>query len=213
MEVFGTIKDNAIFLPSTPYQVRLNCKDGGLFVGGSEPENRRSNPKDKIAISIIKIGKFFGDLGKTKGAVWLQIFFVPSPTVKPEVLPQNVVCVAYIKKQSVTNLNQMVTQVMSTKGIEPAEGVFEMSFVGHKSELGTYYSIDFQWRERNDAEKKQLDAIKEFWVACHDQLIDIDGTRDMRDISSLSAVEVQQLVESSKPELLPSNNHQLAPTK
>lgn len=208
MEVFGTIKDNAVFLPSTPYQVRFNCKDGGLFVGGSDQEYRKTNPKDKVAISIIKVGKYFGDLGKTKGSVWLQLFFVPSPTVKPEVLPKNVVCVAYIKKQSITNLNQIVTQVMSTQGVEPAQGIFELSFVGHKSELGTYYFIDFQWRERKGDEIKQLDAIKAFWEACHEQLLDIDGTRDMRNISLLSAVEVQELVESSKPELLPpTNNH------
>lgn len=78
MEVFGTVNENTIYLPTTPYQVRLNCKDGGLFVGGSDPECRRTNPKDKIPVTIIKVGKYYGDLGMTTNSLWWQLIILYS---------------------------------------------------------------------------------------------------------------------------------------
>ena len=42
--VFGTRPTNAIYLPDIPYSVRLNCKDGGLFIGGFEAQRRKTNP-------------------------------------------------------------------------------------------------------------------------------------------------------------------------
>ena len=64
--MFGTRPTNAICLPDVPYSVRLNCKDGGLFVGGNEAQHRKTNLDQKIDISIIKVSKFFGTLGKTE---------------------------------------------------------------------------------------------------------------------------------------------------
>ncbi len=198
MEVFGTIEDNTIFLPSIPYQVRFNCKDGGIFVGGNEPDHRKTNPTDKVEISIIKIGKFFGDLGETKNAVWMQLFFVASPTVKPEILPLNTVCVAYIKNKSISNLNNAVTDVMSKK-IEPATGIFIISFNKEVGKKGTYYSINFDWKERKTkAEKDQLPIIQEFWNANHENLMDLDGTRQMIDTTNLTAQEMSTLINQNR---------------
>jgi hypothetical protein len=90
--VFGTRPDNAICLPDIPYSVRLNCKDGGLFVGGYEAQHRKTNPDQKIEISIIKVSKFFGTLGKTENVLWLQLFFVAAPNVDSSILPKNTVC-------------------------------------------------------------------------------------------------------------------------
>lgn len=198
MEVFGTIKDNNIFLPSIPYQVRFNCKDGGIFIGGNEPSHRKSNPNDKIEISIIKVAKFFGNLGETTNSVWMQLFFVASPNVKPEILPQNTVCVAYIKKKSISNLNNTVTDIMSRK-IEPATGIFLVSFNKEISKKGAYFSINFDWKERKTkTEKDQLNIIQEFWNVNHQNLMDLDGTRDMIDVSNLSAQEVNNLINQAK---------------
>jgi len=206
MDVFGTVNDQTIYLPTTPYQVRLNCKDGGIFVGGSDPECRRTNPKDKTPINIIKVKKFYGDLGLTTNCIWWQLFFVPSPKVDGKILPKNTVCVGYLKNMSISTLNNLTTEIISNEKVDPAMGIFELSFTPHKGELGTYYSVNFEWRQREKDEEAQLKLIKEFWEACRNDLFDLDGTRDMYDISLLSAVEVQSLVESNKHQLEPVQN-------
>ncbi len=76
--VFGTRPTDAICLPDVPYSVRLNCKNGGLFVGGNEAQHRKTNPDQKIDISIIKVSKFFGTLGKTENVLWIQLFLCDS---------------------------------------------------------------------------------------------------------------------------------------
>ncbi|WP_342597362.1 hypothetical protein VKI21_02095 [Cyanobacterium aponinum UTEX 3222] len=206
MQVFGTIPENTIFLPDIPYQVRFNCKDGGLFVGGSEPEHRRSNPTDKVDISIIKIGKYYGDLGKTKSAIWLQLFFVAGVGVDPKILPQNTVCVSYIKRKSINNLNNVVAGIMAQK-IEPATGIFTISFNREQGDLGVYYSVNFDWRERSTKEEKaQLETIQEFWSANNDYIIDLDGTRDMQSINGLTAQQINQLMSNPNHKQLTSAN-------
>lgn len=79
--VFGTRPANSIYLPDIPYSVRLNCKDGGLFIGGFEAQHRKTNPDQKIDISIVKVSKFYGNLGKTENTFWIQLFFIPAPGV------------------------------------------------------------------------------------------------------------------------------------
>lgn len=200
MNVFGTIDENSIYLPTIPYQVRFNCKDGGLFVGGNEPEHRKTNPSDQVEISIIKVGKFFGDLGETKNSVWMQLFFVASPNTSTDILPQNTVCVAYIKKKSISNLNNTVTDIMSQK-IEPATGIFVLSFNKEVGKKGTYFSINFDWKERQTmAETEQLEIINDFWEIHHNNLMDLDGTREMIDVTNLSAQQVAILVNNGKIE-------------
>ncbi len=90
--VFGTRPTDAICLPDVPYSVRLNCKDAGLFVGGNEAQHRKTNPDQKIDISIIKVSKFFGTLGKTENVLWIQLFFVAVGSVDSKILPKNTVC-------------------------------------------------------------------------------------------------------------------------
>ena len=99
--VFGTRPTDAICLPDVPYSVRLNCKNGGLFVGGSEAQHRKTNPNQKVDISIIKVSKFFGTLGKTENVLWIQVFFVAAPGVDSAILPKNTVGCSYIKKRAI----------------------------------------------------------------------------------------------------------------
>jgi hypothetical protein len=153
--VFGTRPDNAICLPDVPYSVRLNCKDGGLFVGGSEAQHRKTNPDQKIDISIIKVSKFFGTLGKTENVLWLQLFFVPAPGVESSILPKNTVCCSYIKKQSIAHLFNKVQEVMEIG--DPGMGIFTLGFNREVGENGVYYTVSFDWKEReSEAEKQQL---------------------------------------------------------
>ncbi len=58
-----------IFLPTTPFAVRNDYSVGNWKVGD---DDFRGNT---IEISIIKVSQYFGSLGKTKDAQWLQVFF------------------------------------------------------------------------------------------------------------------------------------------
>ena len=189
--VFGTRPTDAIYLPDVPYSVRLNCKDGGLFVGGSESQHRKSDTNQSIDISIIKVSKFFGSLGKTKNVLWLQLFYVAAPNVDPSILPQNTVCCSYIKKQSISHLFNRVQEVMNHD--DPGYGIFTLSFNKEVGENGTYYSIDFDWRSREESEEEQLNLIGAFLGSYQNQLVDIEGTRDMTCVDNLEAQEIQAL--------------------
>ncbi|WP_229641502.1 hypothetical protein [Waterburya agarophytonicola] len=211
--VFGTRPENTIFLPDVPYSVRLNCKDGGLFVGGNEAQHRKSNPDEKIDISIVKVSKFFGTLGKTENVLWIQLFFVAAPGVDSQILPKNTVCCSYIKKQSIAHLFNKVQEVMEHG--DPGMGIFTLGFNREAGENGVYYTIDFDWREREtEQEKQQLELIATFMSAYSGQLIDLEGTRDMTCVDGWTAQQLQgittqrqELPESSTRSLLGTLNH------
>ena len=205
--VFGTRPDNAICLPDVPYSVRLNCKDGGLFVGGSEAQHRKTNPDQKIDISIIKVSKFFGTLGKTENVLWIQLFFVPAPNVDSSILPKNTVCCSYIKKQSIAHLFNKVQEVMEIG--DPGMGIFTLGFNREVGENGVYYTVDFDWRERESEEEiKQLDLIAAFMSAYKEQLIDLEGTRDLTCVDGWTAQKLQGLT-AQQPQLPRSSNPSL----
>lgn len=191
--VFGTRPANAICLPDIPYSVRLNCKDGGLFVGGNEPQYRKTNPDQKLEIGIIKASKHFGTLGKTENVLWIQLFYIAAPSVPPEILPKSVVCVSYIKKQSITHLYNKVQQALDYG--DPGFGLFTLGFNREVGEKGTYYTVGFDWRERqSEEEKQQLELIKTFMIACGNQLADLEGTREMVCVDGWTTEEIQELI-------------------
>ena len=191
--VFGTRPANSIYLPDIPYSVRLNCKDGGLFIGGFEAQHRKTNPDQKIDISIIKVSKFYGSLGKTENVLWIQLFFIPAPGVDGSVLPPNTVCCSYIKKQSINHLFNKVQEIMNEN--DPGLGIFSISFNRELGENGAYYSVNFDWRERqSEEEKEQLNLIAAFMSAYQNQLIDLDGTRDLICVDGFNAQQLQDLI-------------------
>ena len=205
--VFGTRPTNAICLPDVPYSVRLNCKDGGLFVGGNEAQHRKTNPDQKIDINIIKVSKFFGTLGKTENVLWIQLFFVPCPDVDSKILPKNTVCCSYIKKQSIAHLFNKVQEVMEHG--DPGMGIFTLGFNREAGENGVYYTVSFDWREReSEEEKEQLDLIATFMSAYKEQLIDIEGTRDLTCVDGWTAQQLQAFT-AQRIELTGSSNRSL----
>lgn len=191
--VFGTRPDNAIFLPDIPYSVRLNCKDGGLFIGGSEAQHRKTNPDQKVDISIVKASKFFGTLGKTENVLWIQLFYIAAPSVPLEVLPKNTVCVSYIKKQSIAHLFNKVQEAMNHG--DPGLGIFSLGFNREVGELGAYYSVTFDWHSRqSEEEKQQLDLIANFMSSYGDQLTDLEGTRALTCVDGWTTQQLQTLI-------------------
>jgi hypothetical protein len=130
--IFGVKPTDAVFLPSAPYAVRFNCQAGQLALGEDDFLGNAAE------ISIIKVSRYFGTLGRTQNAEWLQIFYIPAPDC--DLLPANTVCVSYIKTRSVGQFQQCVTRLMGN-GVNPAEGVFKVSFARHASGDRNYYSV------------------------------------------------------------------------
>lgn len=194
--VFGTKPQNSIYLPVHPFQVRLNCQSGQIALNeteflGSEAE-----------ISIIKASTYFGHLGKTRHAEWLQLFFVPAPGCRT--LPENTVCVSYIKTRSLTAFHQLITKLIGT-GTNPAEGIFKLSFTRHASGDRNYCSVKFDWRERTgEAEIEQLEMLAAF-LKNQPNLLDLNGTREMICIDNLPSLLVQEMIDAAKehPDLAP----------
>ena len=156
--IFGSIPENAIFNPEQPYSIRLNCQAGQLAIGDDKFIGKEAE------ISIIKISRFFGTLGLTKNTEWLQIFFIAAPNCT--IIPKNTVCVTYIKTRSLGAFNQSVIELLSS-GKNPAEGIFKIGFQLHQGttqdgQPSKYYSVTFDWRERDKAETDQLKLIADF---------------------------------------------------
>lgn len=170
LNVFGTKPKDCIFLPSQPYAVRLNCQAGQIAISDDEFLG------NTMEISILAVNEFFGSIGKTRDTEWMQIFYIPAPGCK--FLPKDTVCVSYIKTRSLSQFTQKITQLMESG--EPAEGIFQISFVSHQNRKGDpYKSVKFDWRERKTAEeKKQLEMIAGF-VQTQPPLGDSNGTREM----------------------------------
>lgn len=194
--VFGTKPQNSIYLPVHPFQVRLNCQSGQIALNeteflGSEAE-----------ISIIKASTYFGHLGKTRHAEWLQLFFVPAPGCRT--LPENTVCVSYIKTRSLTAFHQLITKLIGT-GTNPAEGIFKLSFTRHASGDRNYCSVRFDWRERTTEEEQQQLQILETFMKGEPALIDLMGTQQMLCVDHLSSLLIQELADAAKqnPDLMP----------
>jgi hypothetical protein len=192
LTVFGQRPKDSIFMPQVPYAVRNDCSTGQWKIGD---DDFRGNT---IEISIIKVAQFFGTLGKTKNTQWFQIWFIPAPNC--ENLPKNTVCYTYIKTRSITQLAQKVTELMESG--EPAEGIFVASFEKHSNEYGNYYSLKWDWRERNtELEKEQLSQIATF-LATQPKLFDL--STKLIPIDGLSPEEIERMVRAKQGEIEPT---------
>lgn len=188
LSVFGSKPKDSIFLGTEPYALRNDCSVGQWKVGDDDFKG------NQIQISIIKVSRYFGSLGRTRDKFWLQLWFVPAPDEKK--LPSNTVCVTYLKTRSISRFSQKIIELM--EGGEPALGLFAGVFEKHTSEVGTYYSVGWGWRERKSEEEyQQLDQIEVF-LSGHPPLVDYAGTRDMICLDGLSENEIQLLIQSMK---------------
>ena len=94
---------------------------------------------------------------------------------------------------------------------DPGLGIFTLSFNEQTGEKGTYYTVGFDWRERESEEEiKQLDLIAAFMSAYKEQLIDLEGTREMTCVDGWTAQQLQGLT-AQQPQLPGSSNPSLPP--
>jgi hypothetical protein len=192
-KVFGTRPQQGIFLPQVPFNLRNDLKVGQWKVGEDDYRGKQ------IEISILKVAQFFGNLGKTTNAFWLQVWFVAVPTC--EILPKNTICLTYLKKRSIAQFSQKVTELMESG--EPALGIFQGSFLKHSGDKGDYYSVVWDWRERETEEEiEQLEHIADF-MATNPKLVDLSV--NLIPIDGLSPDEIELLMSSAKATELESS--------
>jgi hypothetical protein len=184
IKVFGTRPQNQIFMPQVAFNVRNNCKVGQWTIGEDDYRGK------DIEISIIGVCQMFGTLGKTTSTPWLQVWFVPAPSC--DVLPRNTVCVTYLKKRSITQFSQKITELMESG--EPAMGIFTAGFTKHTGELGDYYSVVWDWRQRDtDEELEQLEMIADF-LASEPKLLDLERSASLTPLARLRSDEIAELI-------------------
>jgi hypothetical protein len=187
--IFGVKPKGAIFLPAQPYQVRFNCKEGCLSLGEDDHLGKEAE------ISILKVSRYFGTIGMTTDTEWLQIFFVGAAGCT--VLPENTVCISYLKTRSLSNFQRQTTKLMAA-GSNPAKGIFGVSFAAHTSGTNKYKSASFTYRERaGDAEMKQLEAIAAF-MGTNPALMDMRFSAQLQCLDGLSAEEAQWIIDGAK---------------
>ena len=92
---------------------------------------------------------------------------------------------------------------------DPGMGIFTLGFNKEIGENGTYYTIDFDWRERESEEEiQQLDLIAAFMSEYQNQLIELEGTRDMTCVDGWTARQLQGIT-SQQPQLEESSTRSL----
>ena len=92
---------------------------------------------------------------------------------------------------------------------DPGMGIFTLGFNREVGENGVYYTVSFDWREReSEAEKQQLDLIAAFMSTYKEQLIDLEGTRDLTCVDGWTAQDLQALT-AQRQELAGSSNRSL----
>ena len=191
-KVFGTRPQEGIFLPHVPFNLRNDLKVGNWKVGEDDYRGK------EIEISILKVSQFFGNLGKTANAFWLQVWFIGAPDC--QIVPKNTVCLTYLKGRSIAQFSQKVTELMEFN--EPALGLFKGSFLKHSGDKGDYYSVIWDWRERETGEEMaQLEHIADF-MALNPKLVDL--AVNLIPMDGLTPDEVELLVSSAKTQDLES---------
>lgn len=185
--IFGAIPDDQILNPEPPYGIRFNCQSGQLALSETEFLGTEAE------ISIIKVARFFGSLGKTQNTEWLQLFYVAAPGTT--IIPQNVVCVSYLKTRSLSAFNAKVIKLLSNK-VNPATGIFKVGFQAHSNDKGNYFSVTFEWRPRTEEEEGQLEMIADF-MASDPVLIDTRVSTSLVCLEGMSKEEKESLLLSA----------------
>ena len=132
---FKKLNGDKIELMQPPFNIRNN-KSAGMWALDEETMIAKS-----IKISIIKCTPYYGKLGKGEPCKWMQIWFVAAP--EETNIPQNLVCVTYAAKQSVTELAQKLTMVRTQDN--SLAGIWTCGFKRHSNEKGDYYSVSWDW--------------------------------------------------------------------
>lgn len=182
--VFGTLPPDSIFNPIPSYNLRNDCQVGQWKFGDSDYKG------NELEIAIIKASKHYGNLGESKKMNWLQLWFIPSP--KEQKIPANTVCCTYIKTKSMDLLGGKLIELMRSQ-IDPGMGIWKASFVQNKGKLGTYYNLNWEYREREgEKEQEQFDLICDF-MQSNPSFADTSKPKTLLCVDGLEPDEIEAL--------------------
>ena len=112
-------------------------------------------------------------------------------------------------KYASQNISKVLKPKLKSEGrLKTGMGIFTLGFNKEIGENGVYYTVTFDWRERqSEEEKQQLDLIAAFMSTCGDQLIDLEGIRSMTCVDGWSAQQLQGLTDQQNQLNGSSNQH------
>lgn len=150
---FSQIDESKINYLNPPFAIRNDCQIGQWKLGDSDLIG------NSIEVSILQVKFAEGKLGKTTGS-WLQVWFVASPNEKK--LPQNIVCVTYLKSRSSSAFSNKLVSLLGNKDCPPDLGFWQFGFEKHSGESGLYYSVKPDWSPADEKEAAFLAMVADF---------------------------------------------------
>lgn len=139
-------------IPSTPYRVRCNCAAmvGQFVIGAPEDGNFKGREAEMVIVKTIALR---GDLGQTKDANWLQLWFIPISGQ----LPKNLLMVTHIKTQSADNLGRLETEFV-LEGQDLTQSIFKAEFVKRSGTYGDYWAM--KWSHRPALGDEEINLLE-----------------------------------------------------
>lgn len=178
--IFGKTDPNVINNYCPPLSVRNDCSVGQFKFGGEDFIG------SKLSVAILKVEPVYGKLGKSTGS-WLRLWMIGAPG--EDKLPRNVVCVMYVKTESMRALSETQIKVMDKE--DPGLGIYEVGFSKRSGEAGNYFALEFNWRERVEEEADQLESILDF-LDTNPALIDVNAPDTLVDVDTYAPESLAQ---------------------
>lgn len=146
----GTTEIPGLILPPMTYSIRNNCQVGFWMQSDGETVIGK-----ELSFCIVHIEQMYGDMGKTKGAHWVQLW-----GVSDQVLKGKVVFCTYIKGRSLNLLGNKVLEA-AVEEKNRAELLFHSKFLAQSNEFGTHYILNFTTEDlpKNDIKRQQINDL------------------------------------------------------
>lgn len=184
--IFPKFDKKKINYPGFPYSIRNDCRGGiGQWKVGSD-----DLIGNKLDVAILHFQKFYGNLGKTSGTEWLQLWFVGAPN--EDKLPKNVVCMTYIKSVGLRNFYNKIFQLSDNPEADTL--IFTLNFQKESNNKGDFYSVTITERTRTEEEMGQLDLIADF-LETNPKLVDTGLPPQMINLAEYDIEEAKSLIE------------------
>jgi hypothetical protein len=184
--IFPKFDKEKINYPGFPYSIRNDCRGGiGQWKVGSD-----DLIGNKLDVAILHFQKFYGNLGKTNGAEWLQLWFVGAPS--EDKLPKNTVCMTYIKSIGLRNFYSKIFQISDNPDADAL--IFTLGFQKESNKHGDYYSVTITDRPRKEDEMGQLELIADF-LETNPKLVDTSLPPSMVSLAEYDIEEAKTLIE------------------
>ncbi|MEB3191152.1 MAG: hypothetical protein VKL42_12495 [Snowella sp.] len=148
MRSTSAITKGGLILPELTYSIRNNCQIGQWVQSDGE-----TTITNELSFCIVHLEQMYGDLGKTKGAHWVQLW-----GISDQVLKGQVVFCTYIKGRSLNLLGNKVLEAhIAEKGA--SDLLFKSKFIRQTNDYGVYYILGFETEElpAKDPKRKRID--------------------------------------------------------